>query len=106
MKGASSGGVSTVKRREFAVGSDADYAGDAVDVPRHDMPAQLVAGLERTLEVDALARPPVAQRGLAQRFVGDVDLEQAAAPRRATSVAVRQAPSQAIEAPMAMLCAA
>ena len=72
-----------VKRRELAVGADVDDAADAVDVPGHDMPAELVAGLERALQVDAPAGLPVAERGLAQRLVGDVDLEDAAAARAA-----------------------
>src|SRR5882672_10919754 len=45
-----------------AVGSHIDYAADAVDVARHDMPAQLIAGLERALQVDAPARLPFPER--------------------------------------------
>ena len=57
MKRASSGGASTVRRRELAVGLHVDDAADAVDVAGHDVAAQLVAGLQRPLQVDALARP-------------------------------------------------
>ena len=44
----------------------------------HDVPAQLVAGLQRALQVDAPARPPFIQRRLGQRLVGDIDGKRAA----------------------------
>ncbi len=79
---------------------------DAIDMAGNDMAAQLVAGLERALQVDALAGLPVAQRRLAQRLVGDIDREPRSPSGGRDSVAVRQAPSQAIEAPTAMPAAA
>src|SRR5262249_25728374 len=45
-----------------------DDTPDAVDMARDDMAAQLVADLERSLEVDARADLPVLDRGEAQRL--------------------------------------
>ena len=73
---------------------------------RNDVPAKLVAGLEGALQVDAPAGLPFAERGLGEGLVGDVDREGAASPFGLTTTAVRQAPSQAMEAPMAMPSAA
>src|SRR5204863_2987750 len=55
-----------------------DDAAYAVHVTGHDMSAQLLAGLECALQVDAPTGLPRAQRRAAQRLVGDVDLEDAA----------------------------
>ena len=50
----------------------------AVDMARDDVPAELVADLERALEVEARARPPCADRGAGKRLRGGVDFEPAA----------------------------
>src|ERR1700680_1042393 len=52
-----------------AIGPGGEEAGEAVDVARHDVPAQLVAGLQRPLQIDALPALPGAKRGLAQGLV-------------------------------------
>src|SRR5262249_51063646 len=54
-----------------------DY-GEAVDVSRNDMAAELIADLERPFEVDTPAHPPMPGRGHVQGLGGRVGGEECA----------------------------
>src|SRR5262249_14337452 len=83
-----------------------NHVSEALGMTGDDVPAELIAELERALEIDARALPPAAGRGHPQRpgggFPRAPDARALAWPGATT---VRQTPLQAIEAPTAMVSA-
>ena len=66
------------------------------------MPAELVADLQRPLEVDVGSRPPLPERRDRERLGADVVGDRRPAPCGSTATTVRHAPELAIEAPMSI----
>ena len=76
---------------------------DAVDVPVTICPPSSSPAFSARSRLMRRPGVPVPERGLGAGLVGDVDREDGFLNRRGfTAVAVRQAPSQAIEEPMAI----
>ena len=67
------------------------------------MPAELLAGLEGALQIDPATGLPIPKAGPLRVSLETSDVKMLPGAAARTLVAVRQAPSQAIEAPTAML---
>ena len=76
-------------------GSTRADAADAVDVALDDMAAERLAGPQRRLDVDAVARPEAAERRARERLRDGVEGELPSS----TATTVRQTPSIATESP-------
>ena len=57
------------------------HGADPIDMPRHDVPAQLIADPQRPFQVHQGAGMPVLQRGFRQRLGRNVDGEKIGADR-------------------------
>ena len=80
-----------------------DELGDAVDMARDDMAAELVADLQRAFEIEPRALLPGAGRGHPQGLGRGIDRDTRCGRRCSpVSTTVRQTPECAIEAPIAM----
>jgi FAD binding domain len=70
-----------------------------VCVAGQGVPAELVADLQRPLQIDPVAYKPGLDSGHAQRLGGGINCKPAAVPVQAAPTAVRHTPLHAIEAP-------
>ena len=77
----------------------------AVDMAADHVAAELVADLERALEIDAAALPPSAERRDGERLGPDIEGNARAPARLSTPTTVRQTPALAIEAPTSIAAA-
>ena len=76
----SCGGASKVKRVDLAEIVAADDGRDAVDMAGDDVAAELVADLERALEIDARCRCPIAEAVVASSVSGAASTSKTRSP--------------------------